>query len=95
MMDVETKRTLESLTIGDVIDNLMYKSQTDNYYVLRSPKLGVYALLDKKLTKVVPNSDNQTCVRIVKVMIHKGKKCFIVAQKSRPSMYTLPPIFEN
>lgn len=95
MINVETKRTLESLTVGDVIDNLIYKSQTDNYYVLRSQELGVFALLDKKLTKVTPNNENQTTVRIVKVMTHKGKKWFVVAQKSTPSMYTLPPIFEN
>ena len=95
MINVETKRTLESLTVGDVIDNLIYKSQTDNYYVLRSQELGVFALLDKKLTKVTPNNENQTTVRIVKVMTHKGKKWFVVAQKSTPSMYILPPIFEN
>lgn len=95
MINVETKRTLESLTVGDVIDNLIYKSQTDNYYVLRSQELGVFALLDKKLTKVTPNNENQTTVRIVKVMTHKGKKWFVVAQKSTPSMYTLPPMFEN
>ena len=95
MINVETKRTLESLTVGDVIDNLIYKSQTDNYYVLRSQELGVFALLDKKLTKVTPNNENQTTVRIVKVMTHKGKKWFVVAQKSTPSMYTLPPTFEN
>ena len=95
MINVETKRTLESLTVGDVIDNLIYKSQTDNYYVLRSQELGVVALLDKKLTKVTPNNENQTTVRIVKVMTHKGKKWFVVAQKSTPSMYTLPPMFEN
>ena len=95
MINVETKRTLESLTVGDVIDNLIYKSQTDNYYVLRSQELGVFALLDKKLTKVAPNNENQTTVRIVKVMTHKGKKWFVVAQKSTPSMYILPPIFEN
>lgn len=28
-------------------------------------------------------------------MTHKGKKWFVVAQKSTPSMYILPPIFEN
>ena len=95
MINVETKRTLESLTVGDVIDNLIYKSQTDNYYVLRSQELGVFALLDKKLTKVTPNNENQTTVRIVKVMTNKGKKWFVVAQKSTPSMYTLPPMFEN
>ena len=95
MINVETKRTLESLTVGDVIDNLIYKSQTDNYYVLRSQELGVFALLDKKLTKVAPNNENQTTVRIVKVMTNKGKKWFVVAQKSTPSMYILPPIFEN
>ena len=95
MINVETKRTLESLTVGDVIDNLIYKSQTDNYYVLRSQELGVFALLDKKLTKVTPNNENQTTVRIVKVMTHKDKKWFVVAQKSTPSMYTLPPMFEN
>lgn len=95
MINVETKRTLESLTVGDVIDNLIYKSQTDNYYVLRSQELGVFVLLDKKLTKVVPNNENQSSVRIVKVMIHKSMKWFAVAQKSIPSMYKLPPIFEN
>ena len=95
MINVETKRKLESLTVGDVIDNLIYKSQTDNYYVLRSQELGVFALLDKKLTKVAPNNENQTTVRIVKVMTNKGKKWFVVAQKSTPSMYTLPPMFEN
>ena len=71
MINVETKRTLESLTVGDVIDNLIYKSQTDNYYVLSSQELGVFALLDKKLTKVVPNNENLTSVRIEKVMTHK------------------------
>ena len=91
----EVKRTLESLTRGDNLTNLVYKSQTDNYFVLRSPELGVFALLDKKLTKVTPNNDNKTNAKIMKVMTHNGKKCFIVAQKPCPSMYTFPQIFDN
>ena len=95
MINAGIKRTLESLTVGDVLDNLIYRSQTDNYYILYSKELGIYTLLDKKLTTVAPNNDNQTSARIAKVMTHKGKKRFIIAQKSIPSQYTLPPIFEN
>lgn len=89
---IEKKRILDSLTVGDTIERLVFIKQTDNYYILHSPLLGVFALLVKDLTKTIPNSDTKTSAKIAKILIHNGEKVFIVHQASISSFYSFPPI---
>lgn len=91
-----TKQLVESLSTGDYLYDLTYKTQTDNYYIMRSSKLSFYALLDKNLTDVTPNGDCKITAKIVKVMRNKNCKVFIVSQKkSVPTLYSYPPLFNN
>lgn len=89
---IEKARILDSLTVGDTIERLVLIKQTDNYYILHSPLLGVYALLVKDLTKTIPNPDTKTSAKIAKILIHRKEKVFIVHQSNISSVYSFPPI---
>ena len=89
---IEKARILDSLTVGDTIERLVLIKQTDNYYILHSPLLGVFALLVKDLTKTIPNPDTKTSAKIAKILIHRKEKVFIVHQSNISSVYSFPPM---
>lgn len=91
----KNKRLLDSLTIGDTIDGLILKKQTDNYYILHNNSLGIYVLLVKELTKNIPSSETKITAKIAKIMAHNGKKVFIVHHTTIPSRYSFPPIVDG
>lgn len=92
---IETRKMLESLSKGDSVNDLVYKTQTDNYYILCSLKFGVYALLDKHLARETVTGVSKVSAKIAKVIYNKGNKVFIVTQKTVPTMYSFPPIIDN
>lgn len=92
---IENKRLLDSLAIGDTIDKLVLEKQTANYYILNNQSLGVYALLVKELTKTIPNSETMISAKIAKILIHNGKKVFIVHHSTISSMYSFPPLVDG
>ena len=86
---------LADLAVGDMLFNLSYLKDTDYYHVLYNNQIGVYALLDKKLTDTLPNKSIKSQGKIVKILTRKNRKYFIIAQKKKPSMYIFPPLVDN
>ena len=91
----ENKRIANSLSVGDIINELILIRELDSYYVTRNQKLGIYALLDKRLAAVVPAVDTKIEGRIARCLSHKGTKVFLVHQKVIPNTFSFPPIFSD
>ena len=88
------QQQVDDLAVGDPLNNLSYLKDSDNYHILYHNQLGVYALLDKRLTFNIPNKETQAKGKIVKILTWKNQKYFIIAQKKRPSMYIFPPLVD-
>lgn len=89
------RNIVESLSKGDIFNELTFISELDYHYLLINQKTNSYALLVKELTSVIPSSNSTCDAKIVNKIIHNHKTVFIVAQKKVPPMYMFPPIVKR
>lgn len=91
----KSKKMLSSFSERDVIRDLIFLREIDNYYLLIEPQTNAYALLVKNLTLIKPNKNIKSQGEIFDVIENRGRPVVVIAQKTIPSNFGLPPLINR